>query len=243
MTKSNKTASKKNAPSMNADLTKKVTELKKLLNERTRADAKTLYCIARAVVEIKGDEKKYGKGSVKRLATELGYTAANLYAYAKVAEVWNQEAAFEHHLKAVSDKGFSLSFSHFVELAGVDVGEDRNALMKRALDECMSVRDVAAEVRKLNPPEPRKNKRTMEAVLPATISRPGLLGVAEAAFESAKADIDALTEALVHGGTPTPEEREESIKRLEDAIGLYQHALEELRSPVFEMSAIRLAAE
>ncbi len=77
---------------------------------------------------------------MKLLAAELGYTAANLYAYAKVAEVWNQEA-FEDRPAKSNKKGFPLSFSHFVELASVDVGEDRNALMRRALEENMSVAD------------------------------------------------------------------------------------------------------
>jgi hypothetical protein len=228
-TASNKAAPKKNAPSMNPSLATKALELKKLLSERTTKDAKTLYRVAAVVAEIKNDEKadakKYGKGSVKRLAAELAYTGATLYAYARVAEVWNEEA-FEHHLKAVNAKGFPLSFSHFVELARELDAEKRNRLLEKAFAKSLSVRDIAKEIPRSAPPKAKS----------LTVTVNGLLVAAEK--EAAK-----IAQLVTSGGALSTDDVRTSIVTLVQALDVYRTTLEALRTLEANGDKFDLAAE
>lgn len=232
MAKTSTIATKKSAASMNPNLAKKTQELRTLLRDRTSNDATLTYRVAATVAEIKGDETKYGKGSVKLLARELGYTAANLYACAKVAEVWDH-SAFELHLKRVTAKGLPLTFSHFLEIASVPHAEERDALLQKAIDNDLSVREVARAAR-----PPRAAKVPKE-----TLEKLGVLGAAEAAFESAKADLDRLTGALHAGPALTPKELEASIATYEQAIELHENALAELRGHLRQQELASAAAE
>lgn len=91
-------------------------KIRGLMATRATGDTKVAYQIGAEVFGITKETEKYGRGSVKLLAGELGCTAALLYSYARVAAAWNPEE-FKEATKKANAKGLPLTFSHFVELA------------------------------------------------------------------------------------------------------------------------------
>jgi len=105
----------------------------------TEHDARVAYTIARDAAAAKNSA--YGESAVKKLAEQLNCTAALLYSYAPVAEVWD-ESAFNAIMQRRNSKGRPLAFSHLVAIAKVckrDV-QMMNELLERTFNESLSYR-------------------------------------------------------------------------------------------------------
>lgn len=116
-------------------------EIKQALSTLSKHDVPARYQIGAKVHDLRSSasEQKYGKRAVATIAREVGLTAACLYQYADVARTWNSET-FEDVGRRAATAG--LMFSHFIELAHADHAAGREGLLKRAIDEKLSVRQL-----------------------------------------------------------------------------------------------------
>ena len=212
-TKTSKSA--KNKGKMSKELAAKVATIRELMKNRSASDAKTMFLIAVEVAAVKRDEKKYGRRSVTRLASELGCTAANLYGYAGVAETWERES-FDAIMARANAEGLPLTFSHLVELAKAKVPseEARETLIQRALSESLSVRKLTRIIR----PNARKAGKDGAALT-------SVLTKATAAFRHAEKEVGDLERLVSSTAAPTPEEIKTSVETYERTLAVYQRAV------------------
>ncbi len=110
-----------------------------------RIDPLVRYAIGAVVAEIKARPERYGTSGVTTVAAALGEDAPSLYRHATVAECWN-EAEVRELLSRQGPDGRRLSWSHVVLLGHVTSSALRKRLENRALDEGMSVRQLAEAV-------------------------------------------------------------------------------------------------
>ena len=137
-----------NEPTMKADLRTKCDEIRTLMTDGNKKEVHAKYSIGLAIVMVQNDSEKYGKGSVRVVASELGCTAALLYSYAAVASTWTPDA-FEVASARDNAKGISLTFSHFIELSKVKNAQKREALLTAALEEAWSLRSLLSKMPRL----------------------------------------------------------------------------------------------
>lgn len=177
-----------------AALDERCAVIRHLLSENEGRNSRAYYKVGVEVVAVKSDEGRYGKGSVERMAAELGRTAALLYSYAKVAETWPEEKRFLRLAGEHSNKKLPLSFTHFVELAKIADEEKREELRRAALKECWSVAKLRQAMAEPADPEPKSG---VHSSVPSAPLPTGRLATAfaevEAAFElvSTQTELDA----------------------------------------------------
>jgi hypothetical protein len=151
----------KSAGEMNPELLKVLEELSKLFAESDTADAQAQYRIGCVVRDVMDAPNKYRKGSVKRLASELGRDEKSLYHRAAVARAWSPEE-YKNLLARTNRKGEPLRFYILVAIASVGNRQDREQLIEEALEQCLTVNGVRSRVKQLltptaeTPPEARE---------------------------------------------------------------------------------------
>jgi ActR/RegA family two-component response regulator len=104
-------------------------------------DSLTRHAIGSTIADLKARPSEYGGGAVATAAVALGEDVPTLYRYAGVAERWSAPELARIVARKGSD-GRPLSWSHLVVLAAVPSAATREQLMKRALSETLSVREL-----------------------------------------------------------------------------------------------------
>ena len=224
ITKSEKSAQTP-ALTPNDALATKVSVIRSLLDRRTADDAKVMYRVAKEVAEVTASANKYGTGAVRKIAKAVGCTAPNVYAWATVADCWD-ESAFNALLELRNSKGRPLAFSHFVEVAREPDGEKRSRLLEKALAESLSVRDIAKQIPRSAPPKP----------MSLTVTVNGVLAAAEK--EAAK-----IAQLVTSGPPLSTYDVRTSIATLEKALEVYRTTLKAVRGLKANGDKIELAAE
>jgi hypothetical protein len=135
---------------MNPELLEALKELSKLVAESDTADAKAQYRIGCVVRDVMDAPKKYGDGSIKKLALELGRDEKSLYHRADVARAWSPEE-YNALLARKNPKGLALQFYVLVAIASVEDPVARERIIKEALDKSLTVKAVRSRVKKLPP--------------------------------------------------------------------------------------------
>ena len=107
-----------------------------------RIDPLVRYAIGAIVAEIKAKPEVYGASGVTNVAAALGEDVPSLYRHAAVAECWT-ELNVRKLLARKGSNGRSLSWSHVVLLGNVGSPVARTRLENRALDDGLSVRQLA----------------------------------------------------------------------------------------------------
>jgi hypothetical protein len=141
----------KSAGEMNPELLEALKELSKLVAESDTEDAKAQYRIGCVVRDVMDAPKKYGDGSIKKLALELGRDEKSLYHRASVARAWSPEE-YNALLARKNPKGFALQFYALVAIAYVEDPVARERIIKEALDKSLPVKAVRSRVKKLLTP-------------------------------------------------------------------------------------------
>jgi hypothetical protein len=122
----------KKTDEMPAALSRACNNIRNLMTKADTGDSAARYLVAVEVHRVMTDEKKYGKGSVNRIARELGYTSVLLYNYAKVAKAW-PAAKFAKDSARLTVKKVPLSFWQFVVIAKVKDEKKRATMLNDAL--------------------------------------------------------------------------------------------------------------
>lgn len=135
---------------MNASLRR---EYKRILH-RLKTDPETLesrHAIGLIIGAIKGEPDTYGKQAVRLLAAALGRDEATLYRFAQVASRWSA-ADFTHWRERGEATNHPLSWWHFVEASAVSRRRAREELLRRVVEDGLSVRTLARLVEKSRRP-------------------------------------------------------------------------------------------
>jgi hypothetical protein len=103
---------------MNPALRDKLQELKSLIVRSEPRAAYERYQIGCIIRDVRNDRRKYGVGSVAKLARALARDEDTLYEYADVAETWSSTEV-ARLLERKSTLGIPLSFSHLIEISRV----------------------------------------------------------------------------------------------------------------------------
>lgn len=107
-----------------------------------RIDPLVRYAIGAIIAEVKAKPELYGTSAVTAVAAALGEDTPSLYRHAAVAECWT-EAGVRALLARTGGNGRSLTWSHAVLLGNVRSPIARRRLENRALEEGLSVRQLA----------------------------------------------------------------------------------------------------
>ncbi|MDC0708768.1 hypothetical protein POL68_09840 [Stigmatella sp. ncwal1] len=136
---------------MNPELQDALKELSKLVAESDTADAEAQYRIGCVVRDVMDAPRKYGDGSIKRLAVELGWDERSLDHRATVARAWSPEQ-YKALLARTNPKGLPLRFYVLVAIASVEDPTAREQIIKEALEKSLTVKAVRSRVKKLLTP-------------------------------------------------------------------------------------------
>jgi hypothetical protein len=121
------------------DTLENVIEQLRDIAEQPRSDA-TRYAMGAIVNELRAHPKRYGRNAVSVAAAAIGEDIPGLYRFATVAERWSADKVMAL-LKP--RKGRRLLWSHLVAVAPVEAAVVRRRLLRRALREQLSVRQLA----------------------------------------------------------------------------------------------------
>lgn len=121
-------------------------KLKRLLASSEKQDVRTRYEIGRVVAQVRGERAKYGSDAVGKLERALGLDENTLRRYERIANTWTPTQV-STLLKRTNPYGRPLSWSHLDVLAEVVDEKKRESLLKQALREGLSVRELAKRVR------------------------------------------------------------------------------------------------
>ncbi len=116
-------------------------DIRRLVQKRTVIDARDKRAIGAMVLKVRGEPKKYGKGSVEKLATLLGHDASTLYDYARVAETW-AKGELSTLLGKKNGLDLPVTFSHLVELAKVTDKRKRDQALAVVLRDSLTVKQL-----------------------------------------------------------------------------------------------------
>ena len=229
----------KSAGEMNPELQEALKELSKLVAESDTADAEAQYRIGCVVRDVMDAPKKYGDGSIEKLAVELGRDEKSLYHRADVARAWSPEE-YNALLARKNPKGLALQFYVLVAIASVEDPAARERIIKDALEKSLTVKAVRSRVKKLLTP-------TAEAA-PEAGEEGDQGGVSAAEDPDAQKLAELLAQARRMRGEWTEAEKtlaglEDEVATPEDAV-LRTKAAEELRAlgQLLLADAARLAA-
>lgn len=132
---------KRAGDAMNASLRREFKRIESLLRSAPES-VEVRHKVGRLVVAMKRDPERYGKQAVALVATALGRDEATLYRFAQVATRWTEDEVAQLVARAKA-KSQPLTWWHFVEASAVSRKRDRDELIRRAVDEGLSVRAVA----------------------------------------------------------------------------------------------------
>lgn len=141
---------------MNAEHQKAYKAIRRLLDGERHERAKAWYEVGREIVKITADTK-YGKKAVAKIAMALGRDKTMLYEAGCVAETWMRRQFEELLTRRDKVRGNRLSWSHFVELARVDDSRSRSLLIRKTLNEGLSVRDLKGRIAGPKPEDDGEN--------------------------------------------------------------------------------------
>ncbi len=130
---------------MNASLRRKYELMREMLSSSTADLVHSRHRVGVTILEIRNAPDKYGARAVSLVALALGRDETTLYRYGQVAVRWDA-----HQIAALMKRenvfGEPLSWSHLIELAGIDAKSRRDELTERALTEGLSVRELASMI-------------------------------------------------------------------------------------------------
>lgn len=132
---------KRAADAMSASLRREFKRIQSLLRSAPES-VEVRHQVGLLVVAMRRDPERYGKQAVALVATALGRDEATLYRFAQVASRWT-EADVAHWLARAKSKGHPLTWWHLVEASAVARKRERDDLVRRAIDEGLSVRAVS----------------------------------------------------------------------------------------------------
>lgn len=124
---------------MNPELQEALEAIRTLLGASNAREAGAKYDVGRQVLVV---QAKYGRDALNMLIDKLGCGKDVIYNSARVVKSWNEQE-FAELLQRPGAKGMSLSFSHFVKLSRVKPPEVRAALVRKVLDDGLSVEETA----------------------------------------------------------------------------------------------------
>lgn len=188
--------SSQSTPELSPELRVKCNKIRGLMAKEA-AGGKIAYQVGVEVHAVRQDPKAYGKGSVVKLARELGCTPALLYSYADVVAAWPKEAAFVAMCETNNAKGLPLGFSHFIEIAKAPPNA-RPTFFETALKDSLSVRALKRAVdatREQRKPKPGTDLQTITG---------RLLASSQAALKKAMAESDQLARLKIDTSTSMP---------------------------------------
>lgn len=114
-------------------------------NRRNVADQYPISCICQDIRD--NADGKYGKTPIKAALEKLGWERAWFYKLARVADAWLTEESIKADAERVNSRGIPLSWSHFVELAGIKDDEPRESILREALDKAMSLQELKGRIK------------------------------------------------------------------------------------------------
>lgn len=122
----------------------------KKVNTATAKTGELQYDIGTKVQQVMEDPDKYDTQAVQKLSEALGgeFTPSTLRAYARVSAVFARDEVLQA-LGVNTATGRRLTFSHFGALSAVTKKGDRARLMKQAVTEGLTVKQLMAKVREL----------------------------------------------------------------------------------------------
>lgn len=132
---------KRAADAMNTSLRREFKRIQSLLRSAPES-VEVRHQVGLLVVAMRRDPERYGRQAVALVATALGRDEATLYRFAQVASRWT-EAEVVQWLARATSKGHPLTWWHLVEASAVARKRDRDDLVRRAIDEGLSVRAVS----------------------------------------------------------------------------------------------------
>ncbi|HEX8435245.1 hypothetical protein [Archangium sp.] len=185
----------RSAGEMSPELREALEKLRELMTQSDTQDAATQYRIGCVVCDVQDAPGKYGAGSVKRLARELGRNETSLYHRAQVARTWPPDE-YNALLARKSSKGLPLSFYHLVLLASVEDRNARERLIEEALKKDVSVNTMRRLVKTQRTPAGGAGDE-----VPAYRVLTNLVSQSERMFRETELVEKALTE-LKGGATP-----------------------------------------
>lgn len=216
-----------------AALDKEICEIRGLLASAREKTSASLYVVAKKVLLIKTGERTYGAGAVKSLEEALDVSSKSLYRWATVAEAWPTAGDFEGVCSQRNSKGLPLSWSHLERLAEIENTTERFTMMKRALDESLSVRKLEAAIDEMSESNVKPRKGS------ASHSAPALPDLAEEVVDRLRTwqrEIVELTKA------PRTQEVLAALTSMRDSCESMLDALDEALDPVEAEVASRAQA-
>jgi len=131
---------------VNSALLAEAGRIKKLIATNDKNNALKKYVIATRVQRVMDGEKEFGAGAVKKLGRLLRLEWQLLYRWAEVARAWPTEAVFRKVISQPNKHGIPLTWSHLEALTKLPDNAKRERLIKLALAESLSVRELKEKV-------------------------------------------------------------------------------------------------
>jgi hypothetical protein len=138
-------ASKGDVDSLSPRLRPVYEAIRELFAGATQHEVRTRHRVGVLIAGVKTSREKYGARAVEQLAGALATNVHTLYRCAAVAECWTPSGldAISHRR---TPRGQPLSWSHLVLLAGIPSPRRRTELLDRALEQGLTVRQLAVLV-------------------------------------------------------------------------------------------------
>jgi hypothetical protein len=121
-------------------LAERIAALKALFARRP-CDARVRYTIGEIVAQLRKHPALYGASAVATAAATIGEALPSLYRHARVAQRWTV-GEFDGLLARAMADGRSLSWSHFVSLAGLCPGELYDSMVERAFSQSWTIKQL-----------------------------------------------------------------------------------------------------
>ncbi|MFE8599856.1 hypothetical protein [Archangium violaceum] len=223
----------KSAGKMSPELREALEKLRELVTQSDTQDAATQYSIGCVVRDVQDAPGKYGAGSVKRLARELGRNETSLYHRAQVARTWPPDE-YAALLAKKNSKDLPLSFYHLVALSSVADRQAREQLIEEVLAESYTVKatkrlvearaapaaveDGAAEEEPSSSDEGGATEEKRTAKVPAYRVLTNLVSQSERMLSETEVVEKVLTE-LKGGATPTVTALVKKAAEVQRALG------------------------
>jgi len=134
---------------MNDALLKQVNEILPLVAAADQSNVAAHYDIGKKLYKIKtGKVNTYGAKAMELASKALGMSLTDASDHANVAKAWPTKGSFMSLAKRTNERGWSLSWTHFVEALSVSGTQERDDLLAKALDTGESIRALRAKRKK-----------------------------------------------------------------------------------------------
>lgn len=132
--------------SLTPDGRKLFDKISEKINSLAKVDLMTRYDVGTYIKQASEDERKYGEGFVRIVATLLGYKYPNkLYQFEAIAQRWTRAQMLEL-AKLRTTAGRQLTFTHFHYLASIDNEKQRDAMLDKCLKQNLTSTEMQAQV-------------------------------------------------------------------------------------------------